>query len=613
MKMNRLVILLTCSLVLFVRDSLVAWSQPGDEDRRYRMAQNYEREGDLASAARIYLELLEIDPDSRSYFDGLKRTWLQLGKFTELEPIVARHLEQYIDDVELLILYAELLHRAGKTKLAETKWREALDAGSRDVGTYILVGESYSKLRLFSRAAETYETARKRFGRNMVVVDRLARLYAILGEYKKSANDYVDLLGDQPGRLSYVQSGLSLITGTPAGIEAAIEVTAHLAKVRKGRPEYLELLAWLYTEKGDDSSAFQTVVQLDKSRKSRGSDLYGYADRMLRQAKYDVAISAYEYFLDEFDRNHALTPSVIYNYVYALQQRYNEQGSLTKETAHNLIKQYQEVLQYGKRHTIGDQAILAIAELQADVLNDPKEALKTLQGSQIDRRSPIAVETLLMKASITLRLGKLDEARRLYRDVTLHPVTSTDAEKYRELARLRYAETLLFTGDYTEGVDSLTTLTQDVGSDAVNDALDWLVLLQEHLEVNDSALHHFVQGRYGQRRRDWDKVITEMQVAYQVSPGSGLADDALYSKAEGLRQQGKFAEAIETALVLVEQYPEGTHADQALFFAARVAEDDLVQKEKAIELYTKILIDYPRSQRLGEARDRIRSLRGEGS
>ena len=598
--------------------TLIAWTglrgQPkiSDEDRLYKLALSYEASGDLPGAARTYQELLKSDPDSRNYFEGLKRVWLQLGRFDALAPVVAERLVRFGNDVDLLILHAELLHRSGKGGEADNAWKSALSVGAKDVDSYIKVGQSQMGLRLFDKAVAVYEQARQRFGRNSLIADRLGRLYAILGDYKKSANEYLDMLSEGSGRLSYVQSGLSLITDTPAGVEAAIEVTQHLVEVRKGRTEYLELLSWLYSEKGDDSSAFEVVKRLDRERNGRGSEIYAFADKMLRVGKYGEAIRAYEYFLKEFDKDHPLTPSVVYSYVFALQQRYSEEGNLSKVAATELINQYREVLEYGKSGSIGEGARLAIAQLQADVLNQPEEGLKVLESDPFDQRSTNSLEALLLRADLTLRTADILEARQLYRQATEHQGNSYEAERLRDVARLKYAETLLFSGDYTEAVDSLTVLTNDVGSNAANDALDWLILLQEHLKKDEASVKHFVDGRYQMRRRVWKEAIISAEAAVAESRDESLADDALFMKVVALRNLERYGEAVETALQIVEEYSDGTHADQALFLAAEISEINMADTERAMQLYTRVLVEYPISQRATEARDRIRMLRGEG-
>lgn len=601
--------------LLFVFCALLLWSgtaraQQDEQDRRYKLAMSYEANGDIPGAARIYRELYEQDSESRAFFDGLQRTLLALRRFSELLPFVNARVERYPKDPELRVLRAELLAQTGQGEEAEKEWNEALRIGAGEPEVYTLVGESYTKLRLFDKGAKVYETARNRFGRNPVVADRLARLYAILGEYEKAANEYVDLLADDPSRLSYVQAGLSLITDVPAGVEAAIKITEHLADVRK-RPEYLELLAWLYSEKGDDRTAFEVTVRLDKARNAKGSSIYAFADRKLREGKYDAALAGYEYFLANFDRKNPLTPPVIYNYVLALQSQYDQNGAVTEEQAKELIARYREVVEYGKGGTLGDQAVMRIARLQADVLNDPEQALQTLNTEIRSPNSAVASEAALFRADLALRLGRVEEARELYRRTIVGAGMSREEETIRSQARLRYAETLLYTGDFKEGVDSLTALTQNIESDAANDALAWLFLLQENLDINDPALKEYAKGTYANVRRDWPEVIRAMEQAVALAPQSSLADDALMYKASAQRELRRYEEAIATLLSIPEKYPDGTHADRALYRAAQIAETDLKDNARALDLYTKILVEYPYSQHVSQARDKIRELRQE--
>lgn len=598
-----------CAVVSLFVVSTAAYAQPEEENRQYKLAQSYEVNGDVPAAARIYKELYNADPESRVYFEGLKRTWLVLGRFQELLPYVEQRVARFPKDYELRITYAEILHATGKTEEANAAWSAVLTPAPTDQGVYMLLGESYTKSRLFAQAASVYQAMRDRFGRSLIVTDRLARLYAILGEYRKAASEYGDLLALDPTHLSFVQTGMSLFTSNPAGIEAAINVIKDLAGIRKNRPEYLELLSWLYAENNQYQQAFDVAVQLDNMRNAKGSDIYAFADRTLRVGRFDAAIQAYEYFLKTFDRKNPLTPPVIYNYVYALESQYNKRGMLMPEQARELIERYREVIEYGKGGSMASQASLQIAHLQAEVLNEPREALRTLTDEIREVHSISAMNALLFRAELTLRLGQIPEAQKLYQQVCLNRTQSREATRNCQVAKLRYAETLLYINNFKEAVDSLTVLTEDVGSDAANDALAWLFILQENLDQNDAALKSFVEGKFKEVQHDWDGVVRAMNIVAERAPGSSLADNALFVKAVSQRKAKKFLEARETLLGIVENYKDGTHADQALYLAAEVSDKELGELDKAVELYTKVLVEYPYSQYVAKARDRIRELR----
>ena len=53
-------------------------------------------------------------------------------------------------------------------------------------------------------------------------------------------------------------------------------------------------------------------------------------------------------------------------------------------------------------------------------------------------------------------------------------------------------------------------------------------------------------------------------------------------------------------------------SDDALFLLARIQEEDVKDKVKAQELYNQVIVKYPGSIYVAEARKRFRKLRGDG-
>ncbi len=100
------------------------------------------------------------------------------------------------------------------------------------------------------------------------------------------------------------------------------------------------------------------------------------------------------------------------------------------------------------------------------------------------------------------------------------------------------------------------------------------------------------------------------QAAAGVGNGS-LADDALYAKGLSEQEMGEQEQALETMLLIVSKYPDGTAADRALYQAAGLAETLSSDPQRAIDLYTRLLSEYPRSTWVNPARAKIRALRGD--
>jgi len=73
----------------------------------------------------------------------------------------------------------------------------------------------------------------------------------------------------------------------------------------------------------------------------------------------------------------------------------------------------------------------------------------------------------------------------------------------------------------------------------------------------------------------------------------------------------RFEQADSLLAAVAEDYPYGILADNALFKRAEIQETVFLNRDRAMELYQKILTDYPGSLFVTEARKRFRLLRGD--
>jgi tetratricopeptide (TPR) repeat protein len=598
--------------VVILAACTVVHAQPGDEDRRYKLARGYEESNDLRNASRVYKELYDQDRQSNVYFEGVRRTYMGLLLYGDLLPIVEQRLPLQSGDVDLHSLYAELLNRTGQPDQAARAWNDAIELRPDDAMTYMIVGQSQIDNRLFDRATRTFLRGRQRLGDPTAFADQLAQLYAILGQFEEAATEYVGMLNLNPSQLGFVMSGMGLFTTNPKGADAAIAIVRSASESRADYLPLVELLSWLYTEKGDYESAFDVARRLDDLRNARGSNIYAFADAALREGHYDVAASALEYFLKTFPKTNPLYTSALYSYTRTLEQRYHAKGAGSKDEAEALIDRYLSMISDNPGNATSAEALLQVARLQADDLDEPQDAIATLEQLRRDYpRSPSIPEAVLMEGDLTLRTDKLREAQELYRQGAAKLQPGRDAERYRDLSALRLAETLFYSGEFKQAVDSFTALTQNTSSDVTNDALQYLFLLQENFEKQDEALKHYAAGRLLLMQHEWKRAIEEMDRAVTAAPKSSLADDALYGKSQAQEALDIPADAMATLLQIIEQYPDGTHADRALFHAAELAERKMGDRQRAAELYTRLLTEYPASTFINPSRARIRALRGE--
>ncbi len=587
-------------------------AQVREEDRRFKLAQGYEAGGDLKNAARVYKELYDGDPRSNIYFEGVRRTYMAMLRFAELLPIVETRLASDSDNVELRSLHADLLSRNRRRDEALAEWRAALDLRPRDELSYVIVANAQTENRLFEDAVATYRLGRERLNDRSAFGDQLAQLYGMLGRFEESAAEYVAMLAAGPNRLGYVMGGFGMFTTNPAAADAAIRVVKRASDARPDFVPYLDLLEWLYGERGDLAGSFEVAKRLDDVRGAHGSNIYAFADRALRDGNVQAALDAFDYFMKTYPKENPLYGASLVGYARSLERRYRDEGKGKRSDAEEIARRYRELVDDYKGSPSAADALMELARIQANDLDEPRDALSSIGRLRDDYpRYPGLQEATLLEGELQLRIGELDRARATFRSAANAPFSNNpDARRFRDMSALRYAEILFYTGAFKEAVDSLTALTDNTGSEATNDALQYLFLLQENLDKNDAALKHYAAGSLDLVQRKWKDAIGEMEQTVTADADGTLADEALMGKARAQEGMGEPGQAVETLLELVQKYHDGTVTDRALFRAAQLAETALGDTPRALELYTRLLTEFPVSPMVNQARQRIRVLRG---
>ncbi|MEO5930578.1 MAG: tetratricopeptide repeat protein [Candidatus Kapaibacterium sp.] len=596
------------SVALLICGAAVLDAQPAEENQRYRLAQGYEQSGDLKSAARVFRELYDADHQSNVYFQGVLRTYTGLLRFDELLPIVQDRASHFPRDVDIRALYANILHRNHRPEEAIKEWAAATEIQPDQEFAWSLVAQSQLDVQLYDLAAKTYTQARARLGDAGLFGEQMAQLYAVTGKYEEATNEYLNLLSTSAARIGSIKNGMGFYTVNPRGADAAIAVINKRLQSIPDFPPYLDLLAWLYTEKRDYDGALDVVKKIDQIRKGNGSDIYAFADAALSDERYDAAINALEYFQRTYPATNALHGSVVLAYAHALEGRFHALPAHTKSDVEGLIGRYMAIVKENPGTASAAEALLQVAKLQAYDLNEVKDGIATLNRLEKEYpKAPSLEESAFLLGEFYLRDGDLEKAD----DRFATGIRASEDEHIRDLSMLRRGEILFYRGRFARADSLFAELARNIGGEAANDALEYRFMLQENMGKNDSTLAHYAAGTFALLRNAWKDAAREMDLSVAAGKNGSLADDALLGKAKAQEELGDAGDAVATLLGVVKDYADGTVADQALFHAGEISEGKLADKPKAIELYTRLLTEYPASSYVVRARARIRALRGE--
>jgi tetratricopeptide (TPR) repeat protein len=178
-----------------------------------------------------------------------------------------------------------------------------------------------------------------------------------------------------------------------------------------------------------------------------------------------------------------------------------------------------------------------------------------------------------------------------------------------DVARLRLADMELWRGNDSAARSRYEEISGNPSSIAANDALDKLLLLQ--LRQDDSvAVTLIIQAEEFFLRRRYADAVSLLTSRLETVRDNDLKDRGSYLAARSCIVLGDTLKAEPFLLSILQRIPESIYGDQSLWMLATVSEfkNDV---KTAMQYLESLLVYYPRSILIPDARERIRKLRGD--
>ena len=180
-------------------------------------------------------------------------------------------------------------------------------------------------------------------------------------------------------------------------------------------------------------------------------------------------------------------------------------------------------------------------------------------------------------------------------------------------AKFKNARIFYYDGDFKFAQSQLDILKVSTSKLIANDAMKLSVLITDNLglDSNYTAMYQFAQADLLLEQHQYERAFRLYDSINAAFPDHGLADEILLRKAQAMRYQGKWQEALDYLNKIVTYHMDDILSDDAIFTIAEIYENNLHDKEKATEYYKKILFECKGSLLTVEARKRYRALRGD--
>jgi tetratricopeptide (TPR) repeat protein len=585
----------------------VVWSQP-EHLQEAQLGEVYYNEGDYVKAIEHYEKALKGDPNNRQYWVRITLSHVELNQKAGALDFVDRLVRKHRNHPYPLLLRGLVLERFGQKAEGDAQWTEVIQKKLSALQDFYDAAQFFFEQRNYDFARQTYQQARVVLRQPTLMANELAFACQYSGDYACAVTEFLNFAAEAPGQWQYIQSNIFQMIRDDN--KATIERTlVQMAARRTDEPWYQVTLYEFYLRIENFKEALVQAKSLDRIQNDRGGRLYRLAQTLQANKRYDLATEALDFII----KNAKDSP----HYLDALQARAQtaelkayDIRPLDTVSLRAAVRAYDELFaQFGRQANFYD-GMLSKALLCLFYLNDLRAAEAEIQEILRLSVSPIKkAEAQLLQGDLLMIRGEYAQAVLQYNQVS---------EQFKEgqvgaMAKFREARLKYYQGQFETAKTYLNILKDNTTNDIANDAIQLYLKIQDNtgLDSTTTALERFAAAQLLLVRKQTAAATALLDSILYAFPNHPLTDDILWEQSQIALNSNDIAKARQLYDRILEKHAEDVLADDALFAKAELAHYVDKDPAKAMELYLKLLMDYPGSLYKVEARKRIRILRGE--
>ncbi|MFO7869437.1 MAG: tetratricopeptide repeat protein [Bacteroidales bacterium] len=596
---------LICILFFFCASSSFAQN---DSDLN-QLALLYYSKNEYTRAAELY-EKLYANTHSDIHFKYVLSCYKNLDLFEKSKKIIQEQIEHKPDNLFYKVALIQLYQENDLTKESEKLNKKTKRAALRNKSTTIELLKAYKEHSLINLAHDFIPKARKKYNNSTELSKIISSLYIESGLYKKSIQEYLNLIIHTPEELSFVQEQLQFIlfeNNTGELSELLAKKTIEKLDTHKDNTALYELLIWVYIQEQDFSKAFHIAQSLDIQENGNGKRIFEIGKIAKSQKKYTAAIEAFSYILSKGQNNNYYRAALKLTLETTQEELFNSQN-ITQEKLQNLEKKYTKALEtLGKNNETVDIA-RGLAHIQAFYLNKSSEAQQLLEHIiEIPRIHPHEKALCQLElANIMVFNDDVWSANLLYAKIALNYKNNDIGHR----ARYKQAKLAYYNAQFSYAQALLDILKANTTKLISNDALELSQLIAKHAQHDTTAeaLTLFAQADLRIYQKKHSAATRLFDSIAQTFPGHSLQSMILFRKSKIANYQNDTTQRITYLEKIVENYPYDIITHKAHFLLAEYYHKTTNNKDKARFHYKKIIDNYPNSFYITQARKEYRKL-----
>lgn len=583
----------------------------GQNNLNEQLAIQYFKANKFDEAVSLFADIYQNRPDNYYYSYYLK-CLMETENFKEAEKLIAKQqkrepkIQRY--QVDLGMVY----EKEGNINKAKKQYEHSIYNYPHNDISLRELSAAFMSYGLKDYAINCYHRIREITNNPGLYACELADLYARKGEYEKSLQEYFYWITEKEENVEILETELTTWMAKDENNQKKELIRRTLLKYINKYPDYpcySRLMLWLSMQEKDYEFAIRQAIAMDKRFKEEGKIIYLVANIAKEHKKYKDALAGYNYILDNYSEFSLYHESALAG---KLNTQYLEINEIYPPVMSEIKQLNADLDSFFNKHSLQESNLdifLNRIEIQSVYLKN-KASAKELLESAI-QKSALSSRA---KAICKLKLGdvyKLEnnlwEASLLYSQVEKDFPNDTLGQN----AKFKNAKLAFYMGEFEWSKAQLDVLRAATSKLIANDAM-YLSLIIFDNEGEDSInlpLIYYAKADYLFECKEYEKAEKVLDSVNLLGLEHELNDDILYRKAEISIKIQKYEDAKKYLSEIISNYSQELIADDAIFTLARLYENQLNDPLTAMDLYQKLIKEYPDSIFTEESRKHFRQLR----
>lgn len=586
----------------------------------YLLGQSYLRGARYKDAKDIFEKIYKQQPGNYQYFNSLNQAYLQLKMYKESVRLINKKLQKTPNDINLYGMLGSTYYLSGDEKKAFSVWDKSLKKLKPNYVNYRIIANNAIERRAFDKAIEYLQEGKKISNDSKYFSFDLANLYTLTMQFENAAKEYSTILANNPNQLRFVESKILSYIDKPDALSATIKVVKNWDENRNIGFSFL--LAKLYQVNNQDEKALKEYLKIEKKQNSKGRQLIIFANTLLTENKYSLASKVYNKIISNY-KNSPYISSAKLGYTKSLgaelwkkveksipawKPYYKIENNYPEETE-DVISAYKQLIKNYKLSEVGAEAFFRIGKINLTIKKNFVEAISNFSNIITNYPSSrFLSDAFELRGLAYIEKGELGKA---YSDFDLMTKDRRISNQMKSAARLNLAKINFYNGNFNKASDLLKQVIKNKKDKSTNNALQ-LSLLLNTAKSDSVHLLKFAEADLLINQNNFDSAYSLLKKIYtDKSTFFVLKSVAKFRYAQIEVALDSLSNSLITLSEIIKDKKRNIFADKALFLKGKVYQFGLNNNNDAVKMYQGLLVEFPNSIYVDEARKAIINLKNK--